>query len=501
MGMKRVVSVKTMREMDEATIASGVSAEALMRRAGQAILASWDWQNGVCILCGSGNNGGDGYVLASLLAERGILCRVLTLGEPRSEEARACRAECLARGISVREAGEDEDFSEDSAIVDCLFGTGFRPNAEGRAAELIRAVNRSGRPVISVDVNSGMNGNNGLGEPCICSDLTVAVGELKSGHFLGNAKDRIGELKRVDIGISADGFPAAWLLEKEDLLPILGTRLQNSHKGTYGYVAILGGCREYAGAVKLANLSCAALRSGCGVATLAVPCGLTAAVAPYLLESTLYPLSEDKNGCANPSEEELERLLKGKRAIAVGMGWGRSEGYRAILSQILQADCAKVIDADGLNALAHLPQSLLREARGGVVLTPHPKELERLSGVSVEEILRDPVGVAEKFARESGIILLLKGPTTVITNGQETYLVDRGCAGMATAGSGDVLSGVLAGLLGYVEVTPRAVACGAWIAGRAGELAAQAVNPVSMLASDTVAHLAEAIGEILHSST
>ena len=140
---------------------------------------------------------------------------------------------------------------------------------------------------------------------------------------------------------------------------------------------------------------------------------------------------------------------------------------------------------------------MLSDTHCRVVLTPHLKEMERLSGVSVADLQRDPVTHATAFARKYGICLLLKGCTTVVTDGEETYLVDRGCAGMATAGSGDVLSGILAGLLGYSEVTPLTVACGAYLAGRAGELAERDVNPVSMLASDTVSHIAEAVGELL----
>ena len=159
-----------------------------------------------------------------------------------------------------------------------------------------------------------------------------------------------------------------------------------------------------------------------------------------------------------------------------------------------------MIDADGLNALAQMDEEILQRRSAPTILTPHPKELERISGVPMEEILRDPVGVAESYARRCGVILLLKGPCTVVTDGENTYLVDRGCSGMATAGSGDVLSGVLTGLLGYGEPSAKTMACGAYLTGLAGEMAERDVGSVSMLASDTVAHLPQAIKAIMEGS-
>ena len=155
-----------------------------------------------------------------------------------------------------------------------------------------------------------------------------------------------------------------------------------------------------------------------------------------------------------------------------------------------------MIDADGLNTLSELELDLLRQSKSDILLTPHPKEMERLCGRPVGDILNDPIGIATEFASKYGVTVLLKGPTTVITDGRETYLVDRGCAGMATAGSGDVLSGILAGLFGYLELTPKTAACGAYLAGLAGELAERNLGSVSMLASDTVAHIPAAVSMI-----
>lgn len=278
-----------------------------------------------------------------------------------------------------------------------------------------------------------------------------------------------------------------------ELAPLLPPRERNTHKGNYGYVAILGGCLEYSGAPKLANLAQSALRAGCGVATLAVPASLAGAVAPYLLESTLFRIP-DRDGHMVFDEPSLAALIAGRRAVAVGMGWGRTEDNLRILDWLLTHFAGSLlIDADGLWGLAGLGTDRLRAAACRVVLTPHHGEFARLTGAGLAEIAANPVPTAQKLAGESGAVVLLKGAVTTVTDGAETWLVDRGCPGMATAGSGDVLSGVLAGLLGYLPPDVPTVALGAYLAGLAGEYAARDVGEVSMLASDTVGHLAEAV--------
>ena len=497
--MQTVVDVNTMRESDRVTVLSGVSGRELMWRAACGVRDCHTWQGRTAIVCGVGNNAGDGFALALLLQAEGHVCTVLTLSDRFSNDGAYYYGKCKENAIDIRPFDASVELSGYDTVVDCIFGTGFHGSAEGIYKEAIEAINASGATVISVDINSGMNGDCGIGTPCVRSDLTVSVGFYKYGHFLGDAKDTIGRLINVDIGIPLCGRSAK-LVEKSDFSDIFATRKQNSHKGSYGYVSVLGGCASYAGAVKLAGMSAAALRAGCGVSQLIVPECLFASVSPYLLESTLR-LLPDRNGHAIFSPDDLDAALRGHRALAIGMGWGSAKDNYSILSHILtHYALSTVIDADGINCLAENGMQLLKNTRCDVVLTPHPKEMERLCRRPVREILADPVGVAEAFAREYGVILLLKGPTTVVTDGDETYLVDRGCAGMATAGSGDVLSGVLAGLLGYSPCTPLTVACGAYLAGRAGELAEAALNSVSMNASDTVAQLGRAISEVLDAS-
>lgn len=494
--MQTAVSVKTMRESDAATIKSGIEGKELMLRAGKGVLESYAWKGPVAIVCGSGNNAGDGYVLALLLQERGIPCTVFLLFDRFSEDGRFYYDQCVEKGICITHWQEEHDFSEFEEIVDCIFGTGFCGEVQNKARAVIEAINQSRKTVISVDINSGLNGDSGTASLCVKSDLTVSIGFYKSGHFLNQAKDVIGRLCNVDIGIDLYGA-SYFLAEQSDFTEIFGERLQDSHKGAYGYVGILGGCREYAGAVKLANLSASALRAGAGVATLIVPQSLSQSVSPYLLESTLATMP-DCDGKMIADLAKLDAILAGKKALAVGMGWGTSPDYAILLEHILRTkELSLVIDADGLNTLATMDQSLLKTTRCRVLLTPHCKEFERLSRYSVEEIRKDPIGCATSYALQNRVCLLLKGPCTVVTDGNETILVNRGCAGMATAGSGDVLSGILAGLLGYAPLSPLTAACGAYVAGLAGELAQAKTNPVSMVASDTVSKISEAVSILL----
>ncbi len=495
--MKPILTVKEMRARDEETIARGISGRELMRRAGEAMAEGYPFRGPVAVVCGVGNNAGDGYVLAHCLCLRGISVTLILLENRFSPDGAYYYHQCLEAGIPTLLFEEGMALSGYAEVVDCLLGTGFRGEVSGRMAEAIRTINASGRPVISADINSGLEGDSGEGKTSVRSTLTLAVECCQPGHYLGCAKDVIGETRVLPIGIDI-GTPHIFLAEAGDFGEALSPRRQSSHKGSYGYVSVMGGSPEYAGAVKLANLSASALRVGCGVAQLAVPEAIAGAVAPYLLESTLLTIPSDEEGHMKYCPEFLDALLSHRRAIAVGMGWGQGREHAKILWHLLKkGSIPLVIDADGINTLAQMERSLLSETACRVILTPHPMEFSRLSGDSVEEILADPVGKAMAFAKQYGVCLLLKGTTTVVSNGEVSYLVNRGCAGMATAGSGDVLSGVLAGLLGYAAPSALTVACGAYLAGLAGELAEAESNPISMVASNTVAKLPEAVGLVL----
>lgn len=491
--MLPIVRVKTMQESDQATILSGTSGRELMLRAAKGILDSYAWTGKILIVCGTGNNAGDGYALATLMQEADLSCDLLLLSNRFSEDGQYYFDICRQKGINYTLWSGAFDFSPYSQIVDCIFGIGFHGTPDEETAALIDAINQSGKSVISADINSGLGGENGLGVPCIQSDLTVAIQSYKPGHFLAQAKDVIQNQTCIDIGIKTPDEDI-FLLEESDVSKLFKPRKNYAHKGNYGYVALMGGCVEYSGAAKLANMSAAALRAGCGVVTLAVPESIANAVSPYLLESTLLPLLADESGKMIYSPEILDSILSRYASVAVGMGWGSSTEYKDILTHLLQnAHQPLIIDADGLNTLSKMDLALLKNAKAPVILTPHLMEFSRLSGKAIAEIESDPIEHTKAFAKQYGVILLLKGCCTVITDGTAVYLSNRGSAGMATAGSGDVLSGILAGLCGYLPPDAFTVAAGAYLAGVAGELAEQKTNAVSMIASDTARELANAI--------
>ena len=289
-------------------------------------------------------------------------------------------------------------------------------------------------------------------------------------------------------------------IETKDIKNKFVNRPSDTNKGDYGYVGIMGGSLEYSGAVKLANLSASAMRAGCGVVRLIVPEGIAKAVAPYLLEQTIFPMNDNANKMVF-SEEQINEALTKLKALAIGMGWGQSEEYEKILEYILgNYNIPVVIDADGLNTISKMNMDILKSTKCKVILTPHLKEFERLSKIKIEDIKKDEITIAKDFAKKYDVILLLKGPTTVVTDGEKVYLVKRGCPGMATAGSGDVLSGILVGLLGYNEPDILTVATGAYLNGIAGEIAQEKYTDISMIASDTVKCLPEAIKKIREDS-
>lgn len=307
-------------------------------------------------------------------------------------------------------------------------------------------------------------------------------------------------------------------------------RRRDSHKGDYGYIALAGGSFRYSGAIRLAGMAQASVRAGAGVVQLAVPRSLCYAIRPEILESTLYPLS-DRDGEMIFVPSEWDALMQRCRAIAIGMGIGDTQETRAAVCYLLEKYKGRlVIDADGLNALAHVGSQcvkqdarqdtglykangsediiihdnncidLLRRADCDIVLTPHPGEMARLCGCTVGEILEDPAGAARAFAAETGAVVLLKGPVTTVSDGEQTYAVDRGCAGMATGGSGDVLSGVMAAMLGYWDREHislcRLAAAAAYTAGLAGELAQQESCDIAMSASDTARNVRDAVTQL-----
>ena len=495
--MKIILSVEDMRKSDAETIRTSVGSRELMYRAGEAIVKEADARGKIAIICGSGNNAGDGYVAALVLNEQGRKADIFLLSDRFSDDGRYYFEQCVKNGIEVNKLSEDTDLTSYDTVFDCILGTGFKGDVRDEVRRAIEKINSSGAYVVSADINSGLNGDNGQAECCVQSDLTVSVGYYQPGHFLGKAKDVMKKKTVCDIGIIPEGDMYR-LLEAEDTEGLFASRKNLSNKGTFGYTALIGGSEKYSGAAKLAGMAASAMRSGTGVIKLAVPRSLKDSVLPYMLESTFYPL-KDLDGNYVFDEDEINVLSSHTSALGVGMGLGDTAETAKLITYLLKSYNGRlVIDADGLNALSKIDASILKESDADIVLTPHVKEFSRLSGQSVEEILKDPINSALAYARENNCIVLLKGPSTVITDGDWVYLTETGSAGMATAGSGDVLTGIMTALQGYIKKdTLFTAAAAAWLNGRAGELAQKKNGAVSQIAGDTVSMIPRAIKEVL----
>ncbi|MBR6577960.1 MAG: NAD(P)H-hydrate dehydratase [Clostridia bacterium] len=492
--MKEIISVENMRQSDAHTIATEVPSTQLMYRAGKAVADSVEWRTPVGIVCGVGNNAGDGYVIALDLQKRGIECTLLLLEERFSPDGRFYFDKCIEENIPYKICTDDTDLSRFSTLVDCIFGTGFKGEGRGLAKTVIEKYNSSSAYKVSVDINSGMNGDTGMGETIANSDLTCSIGSFKPGHFLNKAKDVIGDKINLNIGIKPINEPYYLYEPGKDSIP---ERKNFSNKSTYGYVALIGGSKKYSGAIRLAAMANAAMHAGAGVAMLAVPDSISPYIIPNILEATIYPLS-DNSGEIIFNESEFSALAARVKTIAFGMGIGLSGETEKALSYLLNNYKGRlIVDADGLTALSHLGSDAIKNASCELILTPHNMEFSRISGLSIDEILSAPIDHAKKFAKDHGCTLLLKGPSTIVTDGERVYVIDRGCAGMATAGSGDVLSGILAATAAYIPSPLEATALAAYINGTAGELAESRTNPISMTAGDTVSAIPKIISSIL----
>jgi NAD(P)H-hydrate epimerase len=288
------------------------------------------------------------------------------------------------------------------------------------------------------------------------------------------------------------------LLKNGDIKDFLKPRMNFSNKGTYGYVGIMGGSSNYPGALRLANLGECSLRSGCGVSRLIVAEEIYDLIFNNVLE-TIVAKIPSRNGKMIFDEEAIKNALKGLKVLSVGVGWGESSEYEKILEYILlNYDIPVIIDADGLNTLAKMDLNILNDCRAKVILTPHLKEFSRLTNYSIAEILEKTLECCAAFVDKYNVTLLLKGPTTIVIDKNDIYLINTGNSGMATAGSGDVLTGIITGLMGYhFEDLTKTVAVSAYINGFAGDLAAQKYGEIGMTSADTAKNIALAIKTII----
>src|SRR3954447_5863170 len=481
-----------MRETDRWAIEErGIPGMELMERAGKAVarqVVALRPDGPVIVVCGKGNNGGDGFVIARLLREAGRAVRVVLAGEPDGIEGDAAEA--------LRRLGEQpQPFSaralEGAAVaVDALLGTGSSGAPRGVVAEAIEALDRAGGAIVAVDVPSGVDASTGeVSEPAVWADMTVTFHAAKPGLWIAPGKERAGEVRVVDIGIpdEAPAEPAIGLIG-DDVLLVVPRRLAAGTKFSSGHVLVCGGSTGLTGAPTMA--AAAAMRAGAGYVTACVPASLNAIFEVKLTEVMTSPLPDDGGALtAEGAQTVLDEAEKRGGALVLGPGMGRDDATVALIHDLAaRAEVPIVLDADGLNAFAGELERLAGRA-APTVLTPHAGELGRLLGVESSEVNARRLHHAREAARRSGAIVVLKGDDTLIAEPEGRVGVSPGGASaLATAGTGDVLSGVLAAMLSKAGVEAFTAACaGVLLHVRAGRLAAEREGgPGGVIATDVI---------------
>ena len=494
----KVLTAENMKKAEALAAEGGTSYSALMENAGTAaanVIMQTVSPVGLtaAVLCGSGNNGGDGFVIARRLFERGWKpFIVLTSGEPKTREAAAMRSR-LPDGISVY----DETFSATAIrmlssadiIVDAIFGTGLSRPPEGFAAEVIRAANASSALRFAIDLPSGAVCDTGevLGV-CFNAERTITFEAMKPCHILPPSNAYSGKVSTVSIGIGKPIIDSLPSVAEVISGAVKRRRSKNDHKGTFGTALSVAGSYGMSGAAIL--LSNAALRSGVGIMKAACIHENYTATAAAVPEAVLVPCDSRDGKFARESLPKLKEALKTASALAVGSGLGVSEDTAFIVRELLTASPVPVVlDADGINAVAS-DIEFIEQMKAPLILTPHPGEMSRLCGLSTAEIEKDRIGVASRFATLKRVYLILKGANTLVaTPDGRVFVNTTGNTGLATGGSGDTLTGILVSLLAQ-GIDPLSAATSAvWLHGSAADLAKERVGETALLPRDLIAEL------------
>jgi NAD(P)H-hydrate epimerase len=499
----KVVTATEMREIDRSTIAEvGIPGTVLMERAGVAVaehvLCHYAPER-VLVLAGTGNNGGDGLVAARELFNRGVSARVLMAGT-RAKLSPDCRFQYeIIRKMRVPVEHRTLPTPRDmhgALVIDALFGTGLVRPITGQVAEAIASLNASDSTVVSVDMPSGISADTGqvLGA-AVQADATVTFGAPKRGHFLHPGAGHTARLLVRDIGFPRSLLEevSGQLLVKDDMSLLVPGRPAASHKGDYGHVLVLAGSRGKTGAALMAARG--ALRTGAGLVAIGIPEHLTGSLQSAALEEMILPLADTGEGALShqAADDVLAFASAQADVVAAGPGLGqRGETVRLVRDLIQRSPVPLVLDADALNAVAAAPDILTR-AKSPLIITPHEGEFARMGETTRDAIRRDRPAVALSFAKAHGVIVVLKGAPTVIAEPEgAVFFNSTGNAGMATAGTGDVLTGVIAGLLAQQLNPLEASLLGTYLHGLAGDLASKACGAHALLASDIIESVSDA---------
>ncbi len=506
-----VLTSQAQREADRLAEAAGVPSEVLMESAGRSaaelILEQADFERPL-VIAGRGGNGGDALAVARCLLESGIdvtalaVCRpedlspITALMARRLEEAAPGRLHFLARDLAPLE----EFLSDCDGMIDGLFGSGLDRPLAGREATIVRLINAADCKTISLDLPSGLASDQGalLGE-AIEADLTIAMEFLKPAHLSFPSRSFCGEIEVARVAypkeVLAHLVPLARVLTQDGAGALLPARRPDGHKGTFGHVLVVAGSLGMSGAAILCAR--AALRAGAGLVTIACPSSIQPIVATALPEALTLGLPEEAGHVGPDAMATLEPAREAATVLAIGPGLGRSEAACLLVRTILErSKVPLVLDADGLFALAS-HRDWLKRCAGRSVLTPHPGEMARLVDRPADEVDRDRIETAQGFAREHGVVLLLKGrPTAIGLPDGTAFLNQTGNTGLAKGGTGDILTGLIAGLLSNGASPQDAAVLGAYVHGAAADLLAGEISERAILATDLIEALPLALAQI-----
>ncbi|MBU1056114.1 MAG: NAD(P)H-hydrate dehydratase [Proteobacteria bacterium] len=509
-----LTTASEMQQMDKSTIDFGLPGRVLMENAGcgatQVLLDKIciKGTEKVGIIAGRGNNGGDGFVIARRLLQKGFDVSVCLLSK-----ASLVKGDALANlellyplGIPVIEITDKDTFVANQnsmrhrdVWVDAIFGTGLKSDIKGYIKDVIGFINSLNKPVFAVDIASGIDSDNGqIHGECIHAVVTATFGYAKLGHYIYPGAYHSGEVEIIDIGIPtfiADKIgPKQYLLTHEKINTILKPRKKDAHKGSTGHVFIIGGSPGKTGAAAMTSM--AAMRAGAGLVTLGVPKSLNNVIESTTLEAMSCALSENSEGFLSESSfDAIMHNISGKKCIAIGPGLGTDPSTKKLVLRLLhEIEVPIVIDADGLNLIAGETDTL-KKLKLPVILTPHPGEMSRLTGLTVSQIQKNRVACAREFATEFKVHLVLKGAGTVIAHPDgRVFINSTGNSGMASGGMGDILSGIIVGFAAQNYPAEDAVKLGVYLHGAAGDSLFENMGPFGYIASDMLNILPAQIG-------
>jgi hydroxyethylthiazole kinase-like uncharacterized protein yjeF len=512
----KIVSAAEMREIDRATSQRfGVPSLTLMENAGTAVaefvVSEYPSAERIGVICGKGNNGGDGFVAARKLQAAGRGVRVVLLAEPSELQGDAAEmfrklavAPVIVRSTEELKQEQVRAVFESDVLLDAILGTGFKPPVSGLYAEAIRRLNASPAPVIAVDIPSGADADV-MGEQTGAvarADAIVTFTAARPAHIFGGLTD--GPTLIAPIGSPDEAVVTSMqlnLITAREIAPLIGPRPLAANKGNFGHVLVIGGSVGKAGAAAMAGM--AALRTGAGLSTVATPKSVLATVAGFHPEVMTEPLDETADGSiALSALRRTDKVAEGKTVMAIGSGISRnSETAQFVRSAVKRYTMPIVLDADGLNAFEDRTEELSGKL-GTIVITPHPGEMARLLKSTVAAVQRDRINVARTFAREHELIVVLKGHRTLIAQPDGTVWVNTtGNPGMATGGTGDILTGMVAGLIAQnPERIVEAVIAAVHLHGLAGDVARESMGEHSLVATDLVKALPEAFRRVRESA-